>query len=103
MTLGVKSALDSCSEFIRVKSRLDPKRKSRLDPKRLDDLKKKRSGNDSFWLIGQPDVEIKAIAKGEDKGKYQVEVLGFDYCNPKTGNVHSGGKGNIAMGTAGRP
>lgn len=62
-----------------------------------DDLKKKRSGNDSFWLIGQPDVDIRTIAKGEDKGKYQVEVLGFDYYNPKTGNVDSGGKGNIAM------
>ena len=48
-----------------------------------DDLKKKRSGNDSFWLIGQPDVDIKTIAKGEDKGKYQVEVLGFDYYNPQ--------------------
>ena len=62
-----------------------------------DDLKKKRSGNDSFWLIGQPDVEIKRIKKGDDKGKYQVEVMGFDYYNPKTGNVDSGGKGNIAM------
>jgi len=62
-----------------------------------NDLKKKRSGNDSFWLIGQPDVEITNITKGEDKGKYQVEVLGFDYYNPKTGNVDSGGKGNIAM------
>ena len=62
-----------------------------------DDLKKKRSGNESFWLIGQPDVDIKTIAKGEDKEKYQVEVLGFDYYNPKTGNVDSGGKGNIAM------
>lgn len=62
-----------------------------------DDLKKKRSGNDSFWLIGQPDVDIRTIAKGGDKGKYQVEVLGFDYYNPKTGNVDSGGKGNIAM------
>ncbi len=62
-----------------------------------DDLKKKRSSNDSFWLIGQPDVEITNITEGEDKGKYQVEVLGFDYYNPKTGNVDSGGKGNIAM------
>ncbi|MCL0040982.1 hypothetical protein M1M98_02585 [Thermodesulfovibrionales bacterium] len=26
-----------------------------------------------------------------------MEVLGFDYYNPKTGNVDSGGKGNIAM------
>jgi len=42
-------------------------------------------------------MDIKVIAKGEDKGKYQVEVLGFDYYNPKTGNVDSGGNGNIAM------
>ncbi len=62
-----------------------------------DDLKKKRSSNDSFWLIGQPDVEIREIATGDDKGKYQVKVLGFDYYNPRTGNVDSGGKGNIAM------
>ncbi|MBW6520845.1 MAG: site-specific DNA-methyltransferase [Desulfoarculaceae bacterium] len=62
-----------------------------------DDLKKKRSSNDSFWLIGQPDVEVRQIKEGEDKGKYQVEVLGFDYYNPKTGNVDSGGKKNIAM------
>ena len=62
-----------------------------------DDLRKKRSGNDSFWLIGQPDVEIRRIARDDDKGRYQVEVLGFDYYNPKTGNVDSGDKGNIAM------
>lgn len=62
-----------------------------------DDLKKKRSSNDSFWLIGQPDVEVKQIKEGEDKGKYQVEVMGFDYYNPKNGNVESGGKKNIAM------
>ncbi len=23
-----------------------------------DDLKKKRASNESFWLIGQPDVEV---------------------------------------------
>ncbi len=62
-----------------------------------DDLKKKRSSNESFWLIGQPDVKIKEIETGEDKGKYTVEVLGFDYYNPKTGTVDSGGKGDIAM------
>jgi len=44
-----------------------------------DDLKKKRSSNQSFWLIGQPDIELRAIPKGEHKGKYQIEVLGFDY------------------------
>jgi len=62
-----------------------------------DDLKKKRSSNESFWLIGQPDVKLKEIKSGENKGKYQIEVNGFDYYNPKTGNVESGGKGDIAM------
>jgi len=59
-----------------------------------DDLKKKRSSNESFWLIGQPDVEMKPF---DDKGNYIVEINGFDYYDPKTGNVDSGGKGNIAM------
>jgi len=62
-----------------------------------DDLKKKRSSNESFWLIGQPDVRIEEIKSGDNKGKFQVEVLGFDYYNPKTGTVESGGKGDIAM------
>jgi adenine-specific DNA-methyltransferase len=62
-----------------------------------DDLKKKRTGNESFWLVGQPDVVVRKIEKGENAGKTQVEVMGFDYYNPKTGNVESGGKGNIAM------
>ena len=62
-----------------------------------DDLKKKRSSNESFWLIGQPDIQVKEIKKGDDKGKIQIEVLGFDYYNPKTGDVESGGKKNIAM------
>lgn len=73
-----------------------------------DDLKKKRSSNESFWLIGQPDVVLRKIplsptlSKGESKrsGKgdlYQVEVQGFDYYNPKTGTVESGSKGDIAM------
>lgn len=57
-----------------------------------DDLKKKRSSNDSFWLIGQPDVSLKM----KDK-KYVIEVKGFDYYNTKTGTVESGGPKNIAM------
>jgi len=61
------------------------------------DLKKKRSSNESFWLVGQPDIQVKEIMKGDDKGKVQIEVLGFDYYNPKTGGVESGGKKNIAM------
>ncbi len=62
-----------------------------------DDLKKKRASNESFWLIGQPDIAVKQIAEGDDKGRYQVEVQGFDYYNPKTGNVESGSKGSIAV------
>jgi adenine-specific DNA-methyltransferase len=62
-----------------------------------DDLKKKKVSNESFWLMGQPDVRIIEIKKGEDKGKIQVEVAGFDYYDPKSGNVESGNKGDIAM------
>lgn len=58
-----------------------------------DDLRKKRSSNESFWLVGQPDVRMHKV----EDGKIQVEVMGFDYYNPKTGHVESGGKKNIAM------
>jgi adenine-specific DNA-methyltransferase len=69
-----------------------------------EDLKKKRSSNESFWLMGQPDIEIRRMKdeggrRKEEKPaeRFIVEVHGFDYYNPKTGNVDSGGKGNIAM------
>ncbi len=63
----------------------------------VDDLKKKRSGGDAFWLIGQPDVRLTKIKSGENKGLLQVEVLGFDYYNTKTGTIDSGGSDRIAM------
>ena len=62
-----------------------------------DDLKKKRASNESFWLIGQPDVLLHQINEGRDIGKWQVHVRGFDYYNTKSGNVESGGEGKIAM------
>ena len=62
-----------------------------------DDLKKKRASNESFWLIGQPDVQVERIAKGEDKGKLRVSVHGFDYYNTKTGGIESGGEDKIAV------
>jgi len=62
-----------------------------------EDLKKRRASNESFWLIGQPDVRIQRIPEGPDLGKYRVEVFGFDYYNTRTGNVESGGAGQIAM------
>ena len=62
-----------------------------------DDLKKKRASNESFWLIGQPDVRLERIAKGEHKGKWRVVVEGFDYYNTKTGGLESGGSERIAV------
>ena len=62
-----------------------------------EDLKRKRASNESFWLIGQPDVYLHHISKGQDTGKWQVEVRGFDYYNTKTGNVESGGEDKIAV------
>jgi adenine-specific DNA-methyltransferase len=62
-----------------------------------EDLKKKRASNDSFWLMGQPDVEVRRLAEGEHAGEYQVEVHGFDYYDTRTGTVESGGPGRIAM------
>jgi adenine-specific DNA-methyltransferase len=62
-----------------------------------DDLKKKRASNESFWLIGQPDVEVQRITSGPDEGKLRVVVHGFDYYNTKTGNVESGGADKIAV------
>ncbi|RPI16022.1 MAG: site-specific DNA-methyltransferase [Ignavibacteriae bacterium] len=62
-----------------------------------EDLKKKRSSNESFWLIGQPDVRVEKICKGEDAGKYKIEVHGFDYYNPVNGLIESGGTEKIAM------
>lgn len=62
-----------------------------------DDLKKNSNTNQSFWLIGQPDIELHEIKDGDDKGKLKIEVNGFDYYNPRTGSIESGGKRYIAM------
>ena len=62
-----------------------------------DDLKKKRASNQSFWLIGQPDVLLHQIRMGQNIGKWQVQVHGFDYYNTKSGEVESGGEDKIAM------
>lgn len=58
-----------------------------------EDLKKARSSNQSFWLMGQPDVDVR---KTKD-GRFQVEVNGFDYFDTTKGELVSGGKGKIAM------
>ena len=61
------------------------------------DLKRRRASNESFWLIGQPDVQVETIADGEDAGKHRVHVSGFDYYNTKTGAVESGSEEQIAL------
>ncbi|MDR0568758.1 MAG: site-specific DNA-methyltransferase [Spirochaetaceae bacterium] len=75
------------------------------------DLKKKSSSSQSFWLVGQPDVELirldipdgktaKVSPASADSSKtrtYKVRVLGFDYYDVKKGVVESGGAERIAM------
>ncbi|MDD5555135.1 MAG: site-specific DNA-methyltransferase [Candidatus Pacebacteria bacterium] len=57
------------------------------------DLRKKRSSNQSYWLIGQPDVEV-IKERGE---KYKIRVNGFDYYNPISGEIESKSNAHIAM------
>ncbi len=60
-----------------------------------EDLKKassKATTNQSFWLMGQPDVHLIALPDG----LWQVEVNGFDYFDTTKGELVSGGKAKIA-------
>ncbi len=84
-----------------------------------NDLKKKRTSNQSFWLVGRPDVEIRqanpSSASPASSGMssrtnvrdllpsspsaplYIAEVRGFDYYNTRTGTIESGDTTKIAM------
>jgi adenine-specific DNA-methyltransferase len=73
-----------------------------------DDLKKKRASNESFWLVGSPDVELRKLSAKDVKAfnerhgtdhkiLHVVEVHGFDYFNTKTGELESGGSEKIAL------
>ena len=62
-----------------------------------EDLRKKQRGSDSFWLVGQPDVEAHRIGEGADEGQWRVEVRGFDYFNTRTGELESGDQKQIAV------
>jgi adenine-specific DNA-methyltransferase len=59
------------------------------------DLKKKSPASQSFWLVGQPDVDLIKIETEE--GQYKVKVQGFDYYDIKAQRVVSGGTDKIAM------
>ncbi len=58
-----------------------------------EDLKKGGRGNQSFWLMGQPDI----VPRRRKDGLWEVEVRGFDYFDTDKGELISGGPGNIAM------
>ena len=58
------------------------------------DLKKKQSQNESFWLMGQPDVDVVSAEGGK---YYIVRVNGFDYYDIASDEIISGGKSKIAM------
>ena len=75
-----------------------------------DDLKKNRSSNQSFWLMGQPDIDVRRVdANGKPRtltpdpspgGRgefFVVEVNGFDYFDTSSGELKSGGKNKIAV------
>ncbi|KAF0147820.1 MAG: Adenine specific DNA methylase Mod (type III restriction-modification system) [Ignavibacteria bacterium] len=63
-----------------------------------DDLKKKRSSNESYWLIGQPEIKLSKVkGKKDESQKYTIEVKGFDYFNTKTGHLESGSNDRIAV------
>ncbi len=59
-----------------------------------DDLKRK-TGSESFWMVGQPDVKLEHIRRGENTGKWLASVRGFDYFNVETGQIESGGEDKI--------
>ncbi len=56
------------------------------------DLKSKQRKNESFMLIGQPDVELK-----KKKNDWEVKINGFDYYNTITNKVEPGDPTRIAM------
>ena len=58
-----------------------------------EDLRKKRSSNESYWLIGQPSVEVNKVAGG----KFQVKLNGFDYYNPATAEMESRGVDHVVF------
>ena len=57
------------------------------------DLKKNQASNESFWLVGQPEV----VVERTDDDRFRVEVLGYDYFDITTAKVTSGDANKIAV------
>lgn len=62
----------------------------------MGDLLKKQRGDESFLLVGQPDVSLDPTGSGKPQC-YRVTVKGFDYYDPVKGAVVSGDPSQIAM------
>lgn len=60
-------------------------------------LKKATSVSASKAKQSKKKETVSSSVRNDDKELYQVEVLGFDYYNTKTGNIESGGTDRIAM------
>jgi hypothetical protein len=69
---------------------IDAQQRSALLSRVTEDLKKKGASNESRWLMGQPDVDARGITKGQEKGKLQVEVHGFDYYETRSSRATRG-------------
>jgi len=58
-----------------------------------EDLRKGSRGSESFWLVGQPEIKVHKL----EDNTVQVEVLGFDYYNPRTGDLAAESSSKIAL------
>ena len=58
------------------------------------DLKANSASNESFWLIGSPDIDLHFDRKTSN---YSVEVKGWDYYDPVSGQISSGESDKVAM------
>ncbi len=56
------------------------------------DLKKSKSGSETFWLVGQPDISL-----DKNGDYYTVSVNGFDYYNGDTDKIESAESDKVAM------
>ena len=61
----------------------------------ITDLKKAEPGDDVFWLVGQPEVQVSKTGEGEDI--WQARVRGFDYYDHQKNEVTSGGVKDVAL------
>lgn len=101
LLLFVAFAFDD--EATKTIEKLDPEKagmqllKVQMDTDLLvGDLKKREKDSDSFWLVGQPDIQLHWSEQDGDP-QMEVEVLGFDYYDPKNDKVIIGNKDQIAM------